>query len=123
VNRLGSRVEQEDQIVAAHQVPVLRIHYCPATGGDDLAGATARTFQLATLQRPKGGFARLVENRVDRLALAPHNLRIDINQAPAEALGESAGDNGLPRATEADEHDVPAESPTRILRTRRLWRL
>jgi hypothetical protein len=114
LDRFRRSVQQDHQIVAPHEDPVVGVHDRAAAGGNHLVSASARPLQLSALERPEDCLSRLVEYRVDRFSFSAHDLRVDIYDTPAEALRQPSRDNGLSGATEADEYDIPPKSLRRI---------
>lgn len=80
-----------------------------AEGGNSGAAAVGFADQLIEgggLNLPEGGFAILFEDGGDGAVLFGFDALVEIDKAPADAVGQGGADGGLAAAHETDEIDA-----------------
>src|SRR5207247_945237 len=104
--RLGARaeVDHEGAVLRARDRARLR---SPATARGDHGGLVReRGLHLLALHLAERALPLLREDQRDRLALAPHQDAVDVHEPRVQLLRHELADAGLPRARQADQHDV-----------------
>ena len=107
-DRLRARVESDDQrsLTAEHLlVPGFGIDGGAAASGNHHPIASKELFQDGAFAGAECGLPVIPEDGWDGCAPVPLDLHVGISRRPSQALGETARDARLARATETDQDD------------------
>ena len=106
--RLRTRVEGDDQrsLAAEHLlVPRFRIDGRAAACGNDDLIPSQELFQDGAFAGAECGLSLIPEDGWDGCAPVPLDLHVGVGRRPSQALGKTARDARLARATETDQDD------------------
>ncbi len=112
---LRADLQPDDVTVRPEGVRDAARHGCTAAQRDD-AGAREGVDRRVPLQRPEVLLAVVGEDLPDLEAGAPLDVRVDVDERDAEALGEEASDRGLAGARRADQRNAVGHARPRSAR-------